>query len=332
MVVSGQNSHLEMWKNLRRNSEASINQSPGKIYIIGIISSSQLIFFKFKIINNFASISSDKSNESTNTEPAPTSTSSHQNDFAANTVIIGLRSSIRSVSSGKTVALFISSKIRPRYIIDQIILMTVTKNVNSRIFCVPDMDVALLDVLGFSCQCLAMLEEENEIWNWSLEKSKQFPLPKSFKKSSHPATEAMDVQSMPIVVNESSNVDLSTLYLRRQSPDQRAFIPHGTILRKDKTNDFISLGEMNPKMDIIQPKHQMISKNQQTERSVAQSITKQSNVGKFRMKKKMATPHHDQHFHSNKVNYLPLKINRVQPNAEKNRNKNKKKKDKTNKK
>lgn len=250
-----------------------------------------------------------------------------------NKVILGLRSSIRCVSSGRRLALFISSKIRPKYVVDQIIIMALTKNTNSIVFCVPDMDVTLLEVLGFSCQCLAILEDQNEVWNWILEKSKQFPLPKSFYTSKSPKIEQMDVQytEKPVTVsNDSNKIDTATLYLRKVNSNERAFIPSGTITRNKGENDFISLGETNLKIQRIRPEHQLISKIQKTEKPHAKSRSKLENKlsNELSMKKKIMKTKKQQQPHANKGNYLALKINRVQPNTEKIRIKNKKKKNK----
>lgn len=245
-------------------------------------------------------------------------------DFA-NQVVIGLRSSIRYVSSGNRVVLFISSKIRPKYIVDQIIIMTLTKNPNSKIFCVPEMSSALLDVLGFSCQCLAIVNDKNEIWNWALEKSKQFPVPKSLHKSKAPKVEQMNVEhiSKPSIgANECEEFDVSALYLRKGNSTERAFIPHGTILTSNSSNDFISLGDTNVQIETIRPKHQMISQIQRREKLAASKL---ENVFSEKISFKKKT-HNQQQFNANKVNYLSLKVNRVQPNPQKIRNKNKKNK------
>lgn len=204
--------------------------------------------------------------------------------------------------------------------------MTITKNRNSRVLCVPDMDVALLDVLGFSCQCLAMLEDRNEIWHWAMEKSKQFPLPNSLKKSE--LTEEMETACTPTMVSDDKNeFDVSTLHLKKETVSQRAFIPHGTTMGTDTTNDFISLGKTDLKIENIRPKHQLISMSRKHENPVTNKISKKRNeqFGKFISKKKMITSDNQQ-FHNKKCNYLPLKVNRIQPNADKIRNKKKKNK------
>ncbi|KAG4065603.1 hypothetical protein HA402_012593 [Bradysia odoriphaga] len=259
-------------------------------------------------------------------------TSSQQNvptkkDLSSDKVILGLRSSIRCVSSGRTVALFISSKIRPKYIVDQIIIMAVTKNPNSRILCVPDMDAALQDVLGFSCQCLAVVDDQNEIWNWSVEKSKQFAVPKSLQESK-PVTERMDIdakpqEKRPVVRDE---VDVSALHLHKENGNDRAFIPSGTMSTKDTGNDFISLGSINVNIANIRPIHQMISKDQKVGKTGAKTIFKPNLLAeKFPTKHKVKTANKQRYHNHNKFNYLPLKVNKIQANADKIRNKNKKK-------
>lgn len=289
-----------------------------------------------KVIQKFVSVFSDDS-KPTATPVTPTISASLQNvqinkrmDFA-NKVKLGLRSSIRCVSSGKGLALFLSSKIRPKYIVDQIIIMTLTKNANSKVFCVPDLDAALLDVLGFSCQCLAILEDQNELWSWILEKSKQFLLPKSFEKSKTTKAEQMDVEytvTPSIVAKESNKVDIATLYLRKECSNERAFIPRGTISRNNADNDFISLGESNLKIVTIRPENHLLSRIHRTDKSDAKTCSRLGNALAERRPsiKKKQTKIHNQQFHTNKVNYLTLKVNRVQPNIEKSRNKNKKKK------
>ncbi|XP_037032717.1 uncharacterized protein LOC119071772 isoform X2 [Bradysia coprophila] len=265
---------------------------------------------------------------------ASTNTSSQQNvttnkDSLSDKVILGLRSSIRCVSSGRTVALFISSKIRPKYIVDQIIIMAVTKNPNSSILCVPDMDAALQNVLGFSCQCLAVVDDQNEIWNWSVEKFKQFAVPKSLRKFELPVTERMNIdgepqRKRPVVRDE---VDVSALYLHKANVNGRTFIPSGTMSTKDAGNDFISLGSIGLNIANIRPKHQMISKDQKADKTGAKTIFKPNVLSeKFPTKHKLKTARKQRlHHNHNKFNYLPLKVNKIQANADKVRNKNKKK-------
>lgn len=210
--------------------------------------------------------------------------------------------------------------------------MVITKNPTSRILCVPDMDAALHDVLGFSCQCLAVVDDQTAIWNWSVEKCKQFVVPKSFHKAKPkpPVTEQMDIdvehaEKRPVIV--SDEIDVSALHLPKDGVNGRAFIPKGTILAKDTGNDFISLGSINLNIDNIRPKHQMISKNQGKEKFSSKTTFKaDARSEKFAAKHKMKPAHKQRlHHHQNKFNYLPLKVNRIQPNPDKIRNKNKKK-------
>lgn len=205
--------------------------------------------------------------------------------------------------------------------------MTLTKNNDSKIFCVPNMGEELLEVLGFSCQCLAILESQSEIWSWILSKSKEFPLPERLNCANLSKTERMDVdnsESLEKAKHENNKVDVTTLYLRKENGNERAFIPRGSVFRdlgQNTVDDFISLGETSLKINNIRPTHQMISKIQRLEKPVAKHLLP---PGRFSMKKKNQKGH-KQTLHSNKVNYVSLKVNRVQSNPEKNRNKNKKK-------
>lgn len=187
------------------------------------------------------------------------------------------------------------------------------------------MDTALLDVLGFSCQCLAVPEDQNVLWSWIAGKSKQFPLPRTFKPQPQqsPATERMDIEptDKPLP-KEQNEIDVSALYLTKASAG-RAFVPNGGIdaTRTSATNDFISLGDM--KVENIRPAQQLVSMSRKTEKPITKTIPNKPHVpfDRFSGKKKFA----HQSSHSNKVSYLPLKVNRVQPNHEKVRNKNNKK-------
>lgn len=325
-------------KKSTQNTENGMNGTLAQLLPIQIVFITQKRQKKIISEIHFHSFS-DNSKSITDTA-TPTTSAPHQNvqadkrtDFAKNEVTLGLRSSIRCVSSGKGLALLLSSKIRPKYIVDQIIVMTLTKNANSKVFCVPDLDAALLDVLGFSCQCLAISEGRNELWTWILEKSKQFPLPNSFGKSKTTKVlkttkvERMDVETPSTVAVESNKIDIATLHLRKETSDERAFIPHGRSMRTDNVNDFIALGAPNLQLDTIRPQHQLISKIQRTNISDAKTRPRLENA--FAVKgpiKKKSNKVQNQQFRANKVNYLALKVNRVQPNAEKIRNKNKNKK------
>lgn len=205
--------------------------------------------------------------------------------------------------------------------------MVVTKNPKSSILCVPDMDTALLDVLGFPCQCLAVVDEQSDIWSWSTDTSKQFPLPKSFKKSKQPVTDRMEIDVEPAVKRPvTDEIDVSALHLHKENTNSRAFIPGGAVFTKDPGNDFISLGRINLNVDNIRPEHQMISKDRKSETIGAKTTFKQNVVSeKWSAKHKMKPAHKQQRPHHNKLNYLPLKVNRIQANPDKIRNKNKKK-------
>ncbi|KAJ6645352.1 hypothetical protein Bhyg_00557, partial [Pseudolycoriella hygida] len=254
----------------------------------------------------YTSISCNGSNSFTNGDQVR----NHTSDNFSGKVTLGLRSSIRCVSTGNRIALFISSNIRPKYVVDQIITMTLTKNAKSKVFCVPDLDAALSKVLGFSCQCLVIPDRQNEMWNWISEKSKQFPLPNCFEERHAIKAKGMDVkynQTTSVCANESEAVDVSKIYLRKENSNERVFVPSGTTLTKSG-NDFIALGDFNLKFDPIRSKNQMISKTQTAEQ---RSDSKREK--KFLMNKKKPKESNQQ-FHIKKVNYLPLKVNRVQPN------------------
>lgn len=191
----------------------------------------------------------------------------------------------------------------------------------------------LFEVLGFSCQCLVILESENDIWNWSLKKSTDFPLPVRFDFEKPVVTERMEVESSEsqTIRYEDDKIDFATLYLRKENATERAFTPRVTVTKdigNKFINDFIPLGETSIKIDNIRPKHQMISKIQIFDKSVTKTNVKSDNLllaQRFSSKKKNHKKH-NQTFHQNKVNYVSLKINRVQPNPEKYRNKKKNKK------
>lgn len=82
----------------------------------------------------------------------------------------GLRESIKTFKSDNTRLVAISDNLKPRYVVNRIILRAIAYNKGINIICLPNMDKLIQKLLGFTCFALTITEnkmqEFDEIFNW----------------------------------------------------------------------------------------------------------------------------------------------------------------------
>lgn len=176
-------------------------------------------------------------------------------------VSFGLRSSLRRIQNGHVKILLISNDLKPRYVVNQIILLTLSKNINVNILCVPKIHDLLKEIVGFACFGLTF---ENDLppsmqkfSNWSQKLiENEYPVPEelltNFIKKSETIPMDLDLGESSIITGNDS-VNFDKIYLKAESNEKRTFVPINALnlkplsfevqcLAKDKS-DFISIDD-----------------------------------------------------------------------------------------
>lgn len=82
----------------------------------------------------------------------------------------GLRESTKSLKSANTRLVAISADLKPRYVVNRIILLANTYNKEINYLCLPNMDKLIQKLLGFSCFALTITDNQShefdELFNW----------------------------------------------------------------------------------------------------------------------------------------------------------------------
>lgn len=168
-------------------------------------------------------------------------------------VTIGLNATLRSLEAGNVDLLIISACIKPKYVVDQTVILAIAKNKNIKILCIQRLNELLTDAIGFSsCLCISFADiskypQLNAVWKTASLLTDRFPIPKHFKRQTteDELSVPMDTEPMLKKKRELSPIHLNDIYLCKKSSG-RSFVPAGTVFRTAKPNewsDFISLGE-----------------------------------------------------------------------------------------
>lgn len=211
----------------------------------------------------------------------------------------GLRESIKNLKSANTRLVAISPDIKPRYVVNRIILRAVANNKGIDVICLPSMDILIQKLLGFSCFALVITENQShefdELLNWchkilivyretpSLNQSvfsKQ-----CFRKRNGPDN---SYQNRHRVSNEDNGLNLNQFYLPSEDVilGQRAFHPVNSAHSKPLDlilkplnqirSGFIQLDTFDatgtvtivPNLKINQKQHKKANKNKYMEKSI----------------------------------------------------------------
>lgn len=171
-----------------------------------------------------------------------------------------MRSSLRWIKNGQAKLLLISADLKPRYVINQIILLALSKNAGTSILCVPQLELLLKEVHEFECFCMSVGDavKASNLIGWGRKLTEcHYPVPPQLVSNFAQREKAtrMDVDAARAPANQSEAISVDTLYLRANNGEQRAFVPKNAInlkplsfkvdsLAKDK-NDFISIDNYN---------------------------------------------------------------------------------------
>lgn len=236
---------------------------------------------------------------------------------------IGLNSTLRRLNTVSSISrpapicdlLLLAADIRPKFIVDQVILLAVGHNPNVRCLLVPDLQRLLspADVLGTpSCMCVSFANCAEEAafepaCALAAELARRYPMPASHQRQllADQAT-TVTVASVTERVSQLAleSVRLDQIYVHRHASagqPERAFVPAGTVFETVPSpaggwSDYISLGGADAPST-----KQQVAKRKGTLSAIEE------------MKRKMKVPSKPAGLSS----YVPLTVNRVQGNPNK---------------
>lgn len=163
--------------------------------------------------------------------------------------IFGLSACVSQLRHGRVQILVLSADLKPRYVVNQIILLALAHNPDTRVLCLTRLNERLSAIVPFSCFCMAITTDGPDalrpLVDWCKAIIDQYhPNPnlnvRQVKKrvpieSSSPAEGVKDSAEM-------EDVSFDNLYLTKSTKGTRSFVPSNAIKSVQTTNDFISLG------------------------------------------------------------------------------------------
>lgn len=171
-----------------------------------------------------------------------------------------MRSSLRWIKTGKAKLLLISADLKPRYVINQIILLALSKSAGISILCVPQLELLLKETHEFECFCVSVADaaEVSNLIGWGRKLTEcHYPVPPEIVSNfvQREKSTPMEVDAAQTPANQTEAISVDKLYLRANTGEQRTFVPKNAInlkplsfkvdsLAKD-TNDFISIDNFN---------------------------------------------------------------------------------------
>lgn len=232
---------------------------------------------------------------------------------------IGLNAALRLIQKPMSVRshcdlLLLSADIRPKFVVEQILVLALSGNRKLHCFLVPGLRELLSNRLGISsCMCVALQRIRNvsafsAVGLHIAHLARKHPIPDQYHRQTWRDTKTIkNKKAAPTIAehNKSSlpatTVDDGSLYIQRtdDQPQRRAFIPAGTVFRtesSDNWSDYIGLvGAASSSSSLSQTP------------TANKMITKKMSALEL-MKRKMKVP---------KVTYIGLTVNRVQSNPNK---------------
>lgn len=154
--------------------------------------------------------------------------------------------------------LIISADLKPRYVINQIILLAVTRNSSINVLCVSSLNNRLNRIVPFSCFCLCVLKNDDNstelrpIVDWCRSIIEiHHPINQQYFNIADPNqpepqvnadSDPMNAANAPNI--EMADVSFEKMYLMK-AVHERAFVPTNTTTTKTfaSSNDFISLDD-----------------------------------------------------------------------------------------
>lgn len=235
--------------------------------------------------------------------------------FRSRPIHYGLQASVRKLETGQIKLLVLSADLKPRFVANQIILLALGANHETRIVCVPNLDILMLPLLNFSCYAFVISEESwsrfPDLDKWTADLvEKHFPVsevidayftePRYKTTSCSMETDGSDEHTSR---RAEEKIDFDSIYLTRDEskPNQRAFVPKNAINLKPIALEIESLNKV--KSDYIS----LDTFDANSGPSTRQNTNCEKDVGS-KLKKKRKPP---------LVLYRPLTLEKVQNNPNK---------------
>lgn len=161
---------------------------------------------------------------------------------------------MRQLKTGRVSTLVVSADLKPRYIVNQIILLAFARNPAVRVLCVPQLNQLLREIVPFACFCMAITSDAaadlEPVVEWC----------KATVAKHHPKPEDRTVIDLKLYSSigqsdecsknaiEMEDVSFERLYLLRKPSGTRSFVPANAsdAVTDAPKNDFISLGDGLP--------------------------------------------------------------------------------------
>lgn len=176
----------------------------------------------------------------------------------------GLSSTLRRLKDGRVQIVILSSDLKPRYVINQVILLALARNESINILCVPNLEQEIKSLVDFQCFALAISDVESsefqKLFEWCrIVTTERYPVPKLIREYFCARQQtSSEIESIPMETDNASaqcsrhvERSVSQLHLTRSNtaPEQRAFIPKNAISFKPLSFDVTSLDKI--KSDFI---------------------------------------------------------------------------------
>lgn len=171
---------------------------------------------------------------------------------------------MRRLKVGRIRLLVLSADLKPRYVINQIILLALARNEAIRILCVPNLEEEIKQVVDFQCLAFAIEDtdssEFHKLFDWcQILTTERYPVPPLIgayfdarrQRSSENETVPMETETASIICGPCDVTPLSDLHLTRSNAagGQRAFIPKNATNFKPLSFEVTSLDKI--KSDFI---------------------------------------------------------------------------------
>lgn len=224
--------------------------------------------------------------------------------------------------------LVISADLKPRFVVNQIILLALGANQETRILCVPNMEKLMQPIVNFPCFAFVITNDSwsrfSELDKWTADLiENHFPVSHVIEACFGPPTDDKTTCRMEIdepnkkIPSVEEKVDFDSIYLTRgnSEPNQRVFVPKNAINMKPIALELEALNKI---------KSDFISLDAFDSSGGPSSSQNQNYTTEFqkKLKKKRRTP---------LVLYRALTVQKVQSNPNKVKKIKNKKKNKKNK-
>lgn len=243
-----------------------------------------------------------------------------------------MSSTLRKIKNGRVRILIVSADLKPRYVINQIILLALARNEATKILCVPNLENEMKTLVDFQCFAFAINDNESseyrKLFEWcEIVTTERYPVPTLIRTyfNTRRRTTDTEIESIPMDTDSGSaqcsrcnEIPLSDLYLIRSctEPKQRAFIPKNAINLKPLSFDVMSLDKIKSDFISLDTFDSDDNTNKNIDSLQSPSIVSTSGENKSAKYK----PMHVKEAMKGDQRYQPAKIKRYAGNALKKKN------------